>query len=97
MQHRVASVIFSVKGAPATPASIPHAVSTSSAKASSDYGSLLSGKSLGADLGFDSLLRKNLLMQLSGEFCEPISSEEADNLLDFNSIVTYFASHPKAR
>jgi hypothetical protein len=43
--------------------------------ASSEFGTLLSGKSLGADLGFDSLMRKSLLSNLSAEFCVPIGKE----------------------
>ncbi len=68
----------------------------SSLSAPSDFGSLLQGKALGADLGFDSAQRRELLQALAAEFCVPVPAE-ADSLLDYTSIVDYFAGHAKAR
>ena len=49
-----------------------------------------------ADLGFDSMERKEVIAKLSAEFCLAIGEEE-DNMLVVNDFIKYFASHPKAR
>lgn len=49
------------------------------------------------DLGFDSLLRKDVLSKLEEEFCVPVPAPTADSILSVHSAVKYFSSHPKAR
>ena len=50
-----------------------------------------------ADLKFDSFLRKELNDKLADEFCVVLPNEIQDNIINIDSAVNYFASHPKAR
>lgn len=50
-----------------------------------------------ADLGFDSMIRKELTMKLGEEFCVSIPAKDADSLLSVMGTVEYFAAHPRAR
>ena len=51
-----------------------------------------------ADLGMDSLLRRDLNHELAREFCvPPLAQEVADSFVSVKSVVDFFASHPKAR
>ncbi len=51
-----------------------------------------------ADLGFDSLDRKDLAGKFSDEFRVPLSTEDADLILtSVGATIKFFASHPKAR
>lgn len=48
-------------------------------------------------LGFDSLIRKELWSNLEEEFCVQVPSNDAESFLSIASVSKYFASHPKAR
>jgi acyl carrier protein len=50
-----------------------------------------------ADLGFDSMIRKELTTKLGEEFCVTIPAKDANSLLSVMDSVEYFAAHPKAR
>ena len=50
-----------------------------------------------ADLGFDSLIRKELYNKLSDEFCVNLAEKEKDSLISVETTTKYFSSHPKAR
>ena len=50
-----------------------------------------------SDLGFDSLLRKELYDKLSDEFCVNLLEKEKDTLISVSSSIRYFSTHPKAR
>jgi len=50
------------------------------------------------DLGFDSLVRKELWLKLEDEFCVPVASKDAESTFStVSSVVQFFSSHPKAR
>eukprot|EP01041_Mallomonas_annulata_P005297 gene5297-10591_t len=48
-----------------------------------------------ADLGFDSLLRRDVTSKLESEFC--VSLSKGANIVDVQSAIQYFSTHPKAR
>ena len=50
-----------------------------------------------ADMGFDSLIRKELTTKLEEEFCVSLTAKDADSLLSVKAAVDYFSAHPKAR
>ena len=50
-----------------------------------------------ADMGFDSLIRKELSTKLEEEFCVTLAAKDADSLLSVKAAVDYFSAHPKAR
>jgi acyl carrier protein len=50
-----------------------------------------------ADLGFDSMIRKELTTKLGEEFCVTIPAKDSNSLLSVMDSVEYFAAHPKAR
>ena len=50
-----------------------------------------------ADMGFDSLIRKELATKLEEEFCVALAAKDADSLLSVKAAVDYFSAHPKAR
>jgi acyl carrier protein len=50
------------------------------------------------DLGFDSMIRKELVGKFSDEFRVPLSAEDADGILTtVGATVKFFASHSKTR
>lgn len=49
-------------------------------------------------LGFDSLIRKELLTKFEDEFCVEVPAKDADTLfVSVEGVSKYFSSHPKAR
>mmetsp|Transcript_7451 Transcript_7451/g.7673 ORF Transcript_7451/g.7673 Transcript_7451/m.7673 type:complete len:102 (-) Transcript_7451:210-515(-) len=50
-----------------------------------------------ADLGFDSLLRKEFVMKLEAEFCVSIPATKATSILSIPDAIQFFSQHPKAR
>jgi acyl carrier protein len=50
-----------------------------------------------ADLNFDSEIRKQINEKLADEFCVPIPKSVTDSLINMNTAIKFFASHPKAR
>ena len=50
-----------------------------------------------SELKFDSQIRRDLTKQLAEEFCVAMPDEVADSMINIQSAVDYFSSHPKAR
>ena len=50
-----------------------------------------------AELGFDSLIRKDFWMKLEDEFCVEISSKDANAFKSASDAVSFITKHPKAR
>ncbi len=50
-----------------------------------------------AELGFDSLIRKDFWMKLEDEFCVEISSKDATAFKSAGDAASFIAKHPKAR
>jgi acyl carrier protein len=50
-----------------------------------------------ADLGFDSLIVRDVISRLSEEFCVDVPSASADRFVSVGAAVDFFAAHPKAR
>ncbi len=50
-----------------------------------------------ADMGFDSILRKNLITVLEDEFAVKVPAAQSDDFVTVRNVVDYFSSHPKAR
>lgn len=49
------------------------------------------------DLGYDSLVRKQLNENLGAEFCVKVPAAASENFITVANVVDFFASHPKAR
>lgn len=50
-----------------------------------------------ADLGFDSLIRKELNEKLADEFCVTVPAKDSELFISVASAIQYFSTHPKAR
>ena len=50
-----------------------------------------------SELKFDSQVRRDLTQQLAGEFCVALPDATADSIINIQTAVDYFSSHPKAR
>jgi acyl carrier protein len=50
-----------------------------------------------SDLGFDSLIVKDLIVRLEDEFCVEVPADAAKAFVSVAPVVGFFASHPKAR
>ena len=51
----------------------------------------------GPDLGFDSLIIKDLLNRLGEEFCVSIPAATGDKIIGVKDAIQFFSTHPKAR
>ncbi len=50
-----------------------------------------------SELKFDSQVRRDLTQQLAAEFCVALPDATADSIINIQTAVDYFSSHPKAR
>lgn len=50
-----------------------------------------------SDLGFDSLIKKDLCNLLENEFCVEVPAKDAANFHSAQDVTKYFSNHPKAR
>lgn len=55
------------------------------------------GQLFAAELGFDSLMRRELVQKAAAEFCLEIPAADADKFFNGEAIAAYVAASPKAR